>query len=123
MLIFITFNAEGTAYKASKPILQQLGKASWYGNYFKGKRTTSGQVFNPAHFTVAHPTLPLNSWVKIINLENNRSAIARVNDRLPKKSMHKVIVDVSLKVAQKLAFVKQGIARVKLECYGHSYPL
>jgi len=59
------------------------GLASWYGGYFHGRLTANGEIYNQDDFTVAHRTLPFNTYLKVTNLENNKSVIVRVNDRGP----------------------------------------
>lgn len=59
------------------------GIASWYGGYFHGRLTANGEIYNQDDFTVAHRTLPFNTFLKVTNLENHKSVIVRVNDRGP----------------------------------------
>jgi rare lipoprotein A len=59
------------------------GVASWYGGYFHGRLTANGEIYNQDDFTVAHRTLPFNTFLKVTNLKNNKSVIVRVNDRGP----------------------------------------
>src|SRR5438105_6838373 len=58
----------------------QVGTASWYGTYFHGKETASGEPYNMYDMTAAHPTLPLGTWVRVTNLHNGRAVTVRVND-------------------------------------------
>jgi rare lipoprotein A len=59
------------------------GIASWYGGYFHGRLTANGEIYNQDDFTVAHRSLPFNTFLKVTNLQNNKSVIVRVNDRGP----------------------------------------
>jgi rare lipoprotein A len=59
------------------------GIASWYGGYFHGRLTANGERYDQDDLTVAHRTLPFNTFLKVTNLENNKSVIVRVNDRGP----------------------------------------
>ena len=61
----------------------ESGKIAWYGRKFAGRKTASGQAFNPEALTMAHKTLPFGTKVKITNPKNNKSVIVRVNDRGP----------------------------------------
>src|SRR5579863_1541478 len=61
----------------------QIGTASWYGEYFVGKPTASGEDFDMYDMTAAHPTLPLGSYVRVTNLRNGRVVVVKVNDRGP----------------------------------------
>jgi hypothetical protein len=62
---------------------RERGIASWYGKKFHGKRTSSGEPYDMYAMTAAHKTLPLPSYVRVRNLQNNRSVLVRVNDRGP----------------------------------------
>ena len=63
--------------------------------------------------TAAHRTLPLPSIVKVTNLENGRTIIARVNDRGP--YVKNRIIDLSQKGAELLGYKNQGTTKVKVE--------
>ena len=89
----------------------QIGKASWYGEAFQGKRTATGERFNMNSLTCAHRTLPLGSWLRITNLRNSRSTFVRVNDRGPYEPH--AIVDLSFAAAQKLGLLGNGQVRVE----------
>lgn len=88
----------------------QVGKASWYGPGFHGKKTASGQVFNQHALTAAHPHLPLGSRVKVTNLKNGKEVEVTINDRGPHKAGR--IIDLSRAAAKKIAM--SGVARVKV---------
>ncbi len=89
------------------------GKTSYYGHEFGGRRTASGQTFNPHALTMAHRSLPFGTWVRVTNLNNLRSVVVQVTDRGPFKAGR--ICDVSLAAAKKLGMVAAGLAMVKLE--------
>lgn len=91
----------------------QTGEASWYGGRHEGRRTASGERFDPREMTAAHPTLPMNSRVKVTNLVNGRVVMVRINDRLPRSS-HRII-DLSPRAAAEIGMRGQGIARVEIE--------
>jgi rare lipoprotein A len=91
----------------------QIGMASWYGQSFRGKRTASGEKFDERKLTAAHPSLPMNTMLRITHLANDRSVIVRVNDRGPLRS--KRIIDVSKEVAKILGFLRKGTAKVAIE--------
>src|SRR5882762_1657199 len=97
--------------KKAKPY--QVGTASWYGSYFHGKETASGEPFNMYDLTAAHPTLPLGTFVKVTNLRNGRTLVVRVNDRGPVVDGR--IIDLSYEAARELDLKKQGIQRVRLD--------
>lgn len=56
------------------------GLASWYGPYFHGRQTATGEIFNQDDFTAAHPSLPFNTYLKVTNIGNGKTVIVRVND-------------------------------------------
>ena len=89
----------------------QIGKASWYGGAFNGRKTADGETYDMYAMTCAHRTLPLGSWVRVTNLENRRSTILRVNDRGPMPMTR--IVDLSYAAAKRLGV--EGLAKVRLE--------
>src|SRR5262245_33359621 len=61
----------------------QVGIASWYGAEFEGRRTASGQRFDPRRFTAAHRSLPLGTRVRVENVANKRSVNVTITDRGP----------------------------------------
>jgi rare lipoprotein A len=89
------------------------GIASWYGSKFHGKKTSSGEYFNMYDLTAAHKTLPMNTILRVTNLNNGRSEIVRVNDRGP--FVDNRIIDLSYMAAKRLGMIKNGTAPVKLE--------
>lgn len=89
------------------------GLASWYGSQFAGRRTASGERFDPAGYTAAHRTLPFGSRVRVTHEGSGRSVIVRINDRGP--FSHNRIIDVSQGAAKELGLVASGSGRVKLE--------
>lgn len=91
----------------------EVGYASYYGREFAGRKTASGEFYDPKKLTCAHPRLPFGTYVKVTNLENGRSVILRVNDRGPSKKGR--IIDVSEKAAEILGFKGKGTAKVKVE--------
>jgi rare lipoprotein A len=91
----------------------QVGTASWYGEYFEGRATASGEPYNMHDLTAAHPTLPLGSWVRVTNLNNGRIVYVRINDRGP--IVPGRIIDLSYGAAQVLQFKDKGLQRVRLD--------
>ncbi len=92
------------------------GIASWYGPNFHGLQTSNGETYNMYDKTVAHKTWPMDTMVKITNLDNGRSTIARINDRGPFVAGR--VVDCSYAVARDIGIDKRGTCRVKLEVVG-----
>ncbi|MFG1392691.1 septal ring lytic transglycosylase RlpA family protein [Xanthobacter agilis] len=113
------YQVAGQTYvPAEDPNYVAEGTASWYGRDFHGRMTANGEVFDMASISVAHRTLPMPSYVRVTNLANNRSIIARVNNRGPYARGR--LVDVSYKTAELLGFAKFGVARVRVEYVGRA---
>ncbi|MHA6820140.1 septal ring lytic transglycosylase RlpA family protein [Ralstonia pseudosolanacearum] len=98
--------------RADLGTFEQRGLASWYGRGFHGRRTASGERFDMNAFTVAHPSLPLSSWVLVRNLSNDRVVVAKVTDRGPYHG--KRIIDLSYAAAKRLDFVRRGSTQVEI---------
>jgi len=93
----------------------QVGTASWYGEWFQGKPTASGEPFDMRDFTAAHPSLPLGTFVKVTNLRNGKAVVVRINDRGPVVDGR--IIDVSYNAARALGFKERGLQKVRLDLY------
>jgi len=85
----------------------ESGKLAWYGSKFAGRKTASGQRYDPNALTMAHKTLPFGTRVKVTNLANKRSVELRVNDRGPTQADR--IGDVSYAAAKRLGMVRTGV--------------
>jgi rare lipoprotein A len=94
----------------------ETGKASWYGEDFHGRPTSSGEKYDMYKKTGAHKTLPLGTYVKVINLENNSSTIVRINDRGP--FVKGRIIDLSYGAANEIDMADKGLADVKVIALG-----
>ncbi|TQR31902.1 septal ring lytic transglycosylase RlpA family lipoprotein [Campylobacter sp. MIT 99-7217] len=92
------------------------GIASWYGPGFHGKKTSNGETYNQNAFTAAHKTLPMNTILKVTNLNNNRQTTVRINDRGP--FVDNRIIDLSKAAATQIDMVTSGTAPVRLEVIG-----
>jgi rare lipoprotein A len=104
-----------TTKKATKAPAYQVGTASWYGEYFQGKQTASGEPYDMQDFTAAHPTLPLGTFVKVTNLRNGKVVVVRINDRGP--VVEGRIIDLSYNSARALGFEQRGLQTVRLDIY------
>jgi rare lipoprotein A len=111
------------AQRADKPNLEQItarysapdgaeGIARYYAKRYKGRRTTSGEIYSPKKLTAAHPALPLGTRVKIVNLANNKSVIVTINDRCLEHE--EVFIGLSRKAARQIGMMKQGKANVRI---------
>lgn len=91
---------------------EQQGIASWYGDKFHGRRTSSGEIYNMHAMTAAHKTLILPAYVEVTNLNNGKKIVVKVNDRGPFHAGR--IIDLSYVAAKKLDFLSAGTAPVKI---------
>jgi rare lipoprotein A (peptidoglycan hydrolase) len=96
-----------------KPLAIWECTTSWYGDDFDGQQTANGETYDMYADTAAHPTLPLGSIVRVVNMRNHRSQVVRINDRGPYIEGREL--DVSYEVARKLGFDQHGLAKVRLE--------
>jgi rare lipoprotein A len=88
------------------------GFATYYAQKYNGRRTSSGELYQPEKMTAAHPSLPLGTMVRVINLTNLREVVVRINDRCRSRKFS--LIDLSWTAAEKLGFLRQGIIRVKM---------
>jgi rare lipoprotein A len=100
---------------------QQRGIASWYGEKFHGRATSSLEPYDMYAFSAAHKTLPLPTYARVTNLENGRSVVVRVNDRGPFHADR--LIDLSYAAAIKLGMHIKGTARVEVEALTGGMPL
>jgi rare lipoprotein A len=109
------YTVNGRSYRVmqSEEGFQQTGLASWYGEKFHGHQTSNGEIFDMFQVSAAHTSLPIPSFLRVTNLENQRSIIVRVNDRGPFHNDR--VIDLSYAAAYKLGFSNQGTALVHLE--------
>ncbi|MEW5728325.1 MAG: septal ring lytic transglycosylase RlpA family protein [Pseudomonadota bacterium] len=84
-------------------------KASWYGKRYRGRPTASGEAFDPAALTAAHPSLPFGTLVEVANPEDGRRVVVRVNDRGPANGRG---IDLSEAAARRIGLLEQGVAEV-----------
>ncbi len=105
----------GKTYAVQKGLLEysEEGTASWYGEKFHGHDTSNGERFDVYQFSAAHKSLPLPSYVRVTNLDNQKSLVVRVNDRGPFHGDR--LIDLSYAAAVRLGFDKQGTAKVKVD--------
>ena len=108
--------ATAVAAAAQAATASESGKIAWYGKKFAGRKTASGEAYNPEALTMAHKTLPFGTLVKVTNPKNNKSVTLRVNDRGPTQSDR--VGDVSQAAARKLGMVKSGVIDAELAVVG-----
>jgi len=99
--------------KLNKKILPRYGVASFYAKKFHGRKMANGEIYRSEKYSAACNILPLNTWIKVTNLKNNRSIILKITDRMNKKN--KRLIDLSQSAAKKLNYFSRGLTRVKVE--------
>jgi len=88
------------------------GKASWYGDYFHGKKTASGEKYNMYNLTAAHKTLAFGTIVRVKNLDNGKSVKVKINDRGPYVKGR--MIDLSRAAFKKIAPLGAGVLNVEV---------
>jgi rare lipoprotein A len=103
--------------RAERALRSQTGLASYYGREFHGRRTASGQRFDMRASVAAHPDYPFGTRVRVTNLANRRQLVVTVVDRGPSAAIQAngVIIDVSQGAAERLAFIRAGRVRVRVD--------
>ena len=114
-LVIATSGQKTRKANSPKSKAYQVGTASWYGEYFQGKTTASGEPFDMRDLTAAHPSLPLGTFVKVTNLRNGKAVVVRINDRGPVVDGR--IIDLSREAASALGFKARGLQAVRLDLY------
>ena len=99
--------------QAAPPHDGMAGVASWYGAHWQGRETASGTRFDMRKLTAAHRSLPLNSQVRVTNLENGRSVVVLINDRGP--DVDGRVIDLSTAAARHLGMIKEGLVPVRIQ--------
>lgn len=114
------YQVRGKSYKVLENAsnFKQTGIASWYGNKFHGHLTSNGEIYNMYAMSAAHKNLPLPTYVRVTNNDNNKTVIVRVNDRGPFHQNR--IIDLSYSAAYKLDMLKTGTAHVTIEAVTNS---
>ena len=99
--------------RPDRPAGAEIGIASWYGEEFHGRPTSSREIYDMNDMTAAHRTLPFGTYVMVTNLGNDRSVVVRVNDRGP--FVRGRVIDLSYAAANVIGLVGPGTARVRIE--------
>ncbi|MBI3520178.1 MAG: septal ring lytic transglycosylase RlpA family protein [Bacteroidetes bacterium] len=94
------------------PVHVSKGTASFYAKKFNGRKTSSGEKFSNDSLTGAHKKFKFGTYVLVRNLKNDSTVIVKINDRLPQKS--KRSIDLTLRAAKQLNFVKSGLTKVEI---------
>src|SRR5271154_1951823 len=103
------------------PIYSETGRASWYGPPYNHHKGANGQVYDQEAMTAAHRTLPMNSLLRVTNVQTGQSAIMRVTDRGP--FVPDRVLDLSLASARAVGVYRPGTAQVRIDVFGTPAPI
>jgi rare lipoprotein A len=113
------YQVAGTWYTPrEEPGYDRIGRASWYGELFHGRRTANGEIYDMDRLSAAHPTLPLPVYAQVTNLANGRTIVVRINDRGPYANDR--IIDLSRRSAELLGFRADGTTDVRVKYLGRA---
>lgn len=112
IVISILIYGSSLAASGSSSEKPEKGLVKWQNKSYHGKRTASGERHNHRDLVAAHPTLPFNTYLRVVNPKNGKMAIVRVNDRCPQRSDRTLVV--SWGAARLLGILKRGVAEVKI---------
>lgn len=108
-----TQDEKADSAKSDEATFVQKGVSSWYGKQFAGRKTASGEIFDPQELTAAHKELPLGSVIRVSYPHTGKSVVVRVTDRGPYHGNR--ILDLSYAAAKKIGMVNAGKGKVKIE--------
>jgi rare lipoprotein A len=91
----------------------ETGIASWYGHPYHGRPAANGEIYDMEKLTAAHRTLPFGTWVRVVNLSNDKTVDVRITDRGP--FVENRIIDLSHAAGEAIALIGPGVARVRLD--------
>jgi rare lipoprotein A len=104
-----------------RPILSEVGYATWYTAPYKGRRAANGQVFDDDAMTAAHRTLPMGSLVVVTNLKTGESSAMRITDRGP--FVEDRMLDLTIASAKAVGIYRTGMAMVRMDVYETPKPI
>lgn len=87
--------------------------ASWYGEQFHGRPTSSGERYDMYGLTAAHKTMKFGTKLRVTNPDTDKSTIVTVNDRGPFISGRDL--DLSYGAAKEIGLAEKGVGKVKIE--------
>lgn len=113
--------ADAEFVETHQPIKTEVGVASWYGSPYHNRRAANGKIYRQDQLSAAHRTLPLDTLIKVTNLETGQAAIMRITDRGP--FVPGRIIDLSRGSAKAVGILRRGIARVRIDVYAAPAPI
>jgi len=99
--------------RSVSPGYSETGVASWYGHPYHGRPAADGEIYDMETMVAAHRTLPFQTWVRVYDLDNNKTVEVRIIDRGP--FVDGRIIDLSHAAARAIDMVGPGLARVRME--------
>ncbi len=96
-----------------EPLFVETGLASWYGHPYHGRIAANGERYDMDQLTAAHRTLPFDTWVRVVNLGNDKTVAVRITDRGP--FVDGRVIDLSRAAAREIDLIGPGVAKVRLE--------
>ena len=113
-------SAASVARSDARPLFEQRGEATWFGGAVEGRPGKSGEGVDPDQMVASHPTLPMDSVVRVTDLANGKSVEVKIVDRGPTAPGRSI--DLSRKAARELGMTEKGTAPVKIEAFAADQP-
>lgn len=104
-----------------RPILSEIGYATWYSAPYKGRRAANGQLFDDHALTAAQRTLPMGSLIVVTNLKTGQSSAMRISDRGP--FVGDRMIDLTIASAKAVGIYYSGAAQVRMDVYQTPKPI
>jgi rare lipoprotein A len=108
-------------YAKRRALSTLRGEASYYGRGFEGRKTASGEAFEPAGYTAAHRSLPFGTVLRVTRMDTKSVVYVRVNDRGPFGKKHRIL-DLSVGAAGELGMLSDGVCEVRAEVLERGKP-
>lgn len=101
-------------YEGKRPVQVLTGKATYYSNSLAGRKTASGEPYEPTVFSAAHRKLPFGTVVRVVRTDTNKYVYVRITDRGPFAGGNRII-DLSYVAAERLGMIRAGVVPVRVE--------
>jgi rare lipoprotein A len=101
-------------FSGERALATLLGEASYYSDALAGRKTASGEPYDPKRYTAAHRSLPFGTMLRVRRKDTGRVVYVRVNDRGPFGKRRRIL-DLSKAAAEHLGMLRRGIADVRIE--------